>query len=203
MPPDRHQPSELIGVPADQLTPGVRWQRRGAFADDPDVSKLYRELRERGQIELPGISAAHNQLALALSRRAAEDGLAASARYLHDPQHALRVALTGPLEARDFDLAPVYEEAVRLYRAALNGCTEWRHSEIGKNCPGPALIETDFDSLLCAEIERLAAADGIGAEVLYDEFNLYVVLGPSSEQPPTAGALGAPNSGAADSGSAE
>jgi hypothetical protein len=37
-------------MPADQITPGDRWQRGDAFADDPDITPLYRRLCAVGSL---------------------------------------------------------------------------------------------------------------------------------------------------------
>jgi hypothetical protein len=65
-----HPHSELLqdarGAPAAKLRPGVRWERNGCAAGDPDVSDLYAALMQSGTVRLP--STARDNLENALRR---------------------------------------------------------------------------------------------------------------------------------------
>jgi hypothetical protein len=179
---------ELKGIPARQFTPGWRWQRGGRFANDPDVSELYVELRARGEVEVAD-RLGHLEVIAALRRRAAEDGLHAQA-WIRPAFEPSLVALTRPLEEWDLDLTPVWADAARLYtQATRGGRRQWGIGEgWGRDWPA-ALGEPNPVSLvseLCRELEWLARANGEHLEVFFDEFNLYIALDSSGEelQPP-------------------
>jgi hypothetical protein len=152
---------------------GVRWLRSPAFRNDPDVSDLYRELLERGEIDVDDTP--HRGVVGALRRRAAEDGLQTGQSFR--PPRFERIALVGPLEERDLTLASVHEEAKRLYRAAMDEHSQWAPGEIGRFWP-QYLYEHSLESELRAELTRLATADAVELSIFEDEFSFFVVLGP-------------------------
>ena len=154
-----HPLAELLqdarGARAAKLRPGVRWQRDGCAADDPDVSDLYESLKQSGTVRLPWDE--REMLGNALRRRAAEDGFFAYCEIGG-------VKLIGPLQAECVaDPRPrLTIEAEKLYREIERDGEVWTSGLWGAYHP---FADLDTGAWLQAALETLAEADGMELEL--------------------------------------
>jgi hypothetical protein len=154
-----HPLAELLqdarGAPAARLRPGVRWERNGCAAGDPDVSDLYEALRQSGTVRLSLDERDH--LENALRRRAAEDGFFAICEIG-------TIKLVGPLRA-DYVADPkprLTLEAEKLYWEIKRNGEVWTSGLWGGY---DLFADLHTGAWLQAALETLAEADGRELEV--------------------------------------